>query len=69
MRSRYRLISLLLFYGWKNNNNKTFKNLNSEESVKHFILPIQFKQTAFAVSRTSVTVLFSAILSFKDMNH
>lgn len=69
MRSHYRLISLLLFYGQKNNNNNTFKNPNSEESVKHFILPIQFKQTTFAVSRTSVTVLSSAILSFKDMNH
>lgn len=48
---------------------KLLKIQISSESVKNFLFPIPFKQAPFAVSRMSVTMLSSAILSFKDMNH
>lgn len=59
----------LLFSGWKKEISQSLKNPDSEESVKNFIFPIHFKQATFAVSRMSVTMLSSATLSFKDMNH
>lgn len=65
MRSQYRLNSSLIFW-WKK---KHFKKPKSEGSVKNFVFPIHFKQATSAVSRLPVTMLASAILSFKDMSH